>query len=313
MKSPLAAALTLLLLSTAAPSPADDALVVRVRPRLAAGVRSTADAFSRATGVAVRIEEGAASPAPSVDVIVAWSDELVRLIEGHKTTPVEDVPLGATPSGERFSAVVLSTAPHRSAALAFYEFLSSAAAHETPAGEAAAQSRGAQAQATPRRTFRYAKATPDSWVPACSLENNDNSDANEVLGAPNAVKLSDDDYLGFMSLGQGGYVTVDMGETVDNHDGAEFRVYQTTTGEPVSVYASTNAAGPWTLLAFRKPCRTPPAQGEGILSNHCDFDLVDTGLSSARYLKIEDGELYPCLAGGTATEGADIDAIEILD
>jgi hypothetical protein len=30
-------------------------------------------------------------------------------------------------------------------------------------------------------------------------------------------------------------------------------------------------------------------------------------------MKVEDGEIYPCLAGGTVTEGADIDAIEILN
>jgi hypothetical protein len=41
--------------------------------------------------------------------------------------------------------------------------------------------------------------------------------------------------------------------------------------------------------------------------------LRSGGLAEARYFKIEDGELYPCLAGGTLTEGADIDAIEILN
>ena len=28
--------------------------------------------------------------------------------------------------------------------------------------------------------------------------------------------------------------------------------------------------------------------------------------------KIEDGEIYPCLAGGTDSEGTDIDAVEVL-
>jgi len=35
-------------------------------------------------------------------------------------------------------------------------------------------------------------------------------------------------------------------------------------------------------------------------------------VAAARYLKIEDGEVYPCLAGGTVTEGADIDAVQVL-
>jgi hypothetical protein len=49
-----------------------------------------------------------------------------------------------------------------------------------------------------------------------------------------------------------------------------------------------------------------------VRSNHCDFDLADAGMSSARYLKIEDGETYPCVSAGTFTEGADIDAVESL-
>ena len=54
--------------------------------------------------------------------------------------------------------------------------------------------------------------------------------------------------------------------------------------------------------------RTP-----GLAANHCDFDLRVGGLSQARYLKVEDGEIYPCLAGGTITEGTDIDAVEVLN
>ena len=82
-----------------------------------------------------------------------------------------------------------------------------------------------------------------------------------------------------------------------------------TTGEPVSLYAGDAVSGPFRLVALRRPCgvRSP-----GIFSNHCDFDLAEAGLASARYLRIEDGELYPCLAGGTLTEGADIDAVELL-
>jgi len=78
----------------------------------------------------------------------------------------------------------------------------------------------------------------------------------------------------------------------------------------VTVYAATSAAGPFVLLGLQKPCgtRTP-----GVFSNHCDFDLADGGLASARYVKVEDGEIYPCLAGGTLTEGADIDALQALN
>ena len=42
-----------------------------------------------------------------------------------------------------------------------------------------------------------------------------------------------------------------------------------------------------------------------------DFDLGAAEIQEARYFRIQDGELFPC-PGDTVTEGADIDAIEIL-
>jgi hypothetical protein len=170
----------------------------------------------------------------------------------------------------------------------------------------------ASAQAAPARAAAvYAQSVVDWWMPACSLARNRYVDPNEVLGPPDAVNLGgQDNYLGFISLGQGGYVTVDMGVTFTDADGPDVRVYQTTTGEPVTVYASATPQGPFTLIGLRVPCGV--RSGGGVFSNHCDFDLHDGGLASARYLKIEDGEIYPCLAGGTVTEGADIDAVEIL-
>ena len=117
-------------------------------------------------------------------------------------------------------------------------------------------------------------------------------------------------YRGFMSLGEGGFVTVDMGTAAVDGPGPDVRVFQTTSGEPVTLYAANRPEGPFTLVRLQRECgeRTP-----GIGSNHCDFDLHDAGLSEARYLKIEDGEIYPCLAGGTVTKGADIDAVQILN
>ena len=51
----------------------------------------------------------------------------------------------------------------------------------------------------------------------------------------------------------------------------------------------------------------------GIFSNHCDFDLRERRPRGGALPAIEDGEIYPCLAGDTVTEGADIDAVEILN
>ena len=156
----------------------------------------------------------------------------------------------------------------------------------------------------------YAQAVVDWWLPQCTLTHNRYNDPAEVLGPPDAVNLGGvDNYQGFMSLGEGGYVTVDMGTTIGDGAGPDIRVFQTTSNEPVTVYASTAPDGPFTLIGLRVPCgvRTP-----GVFSNHCDFDLHDGGVAAARYLKIEDGEIYPCLAGGTVTEGADIDAVQVL-
>jgi hypothetical protein len=161
------------------------------------------------------------------------------------------------------------------------------------------------------RAAGYAQAVVDWWLPRCSLDSNRYNDPEEVLGPPDAVNLGGvDNYLGFMSLGQGGYVTVDVGTFTDG-PGPDVRVYQTVSGagEPVSLYAASSPQGPFTRVGLRIPCgeRSP-----GLFSNHCDFDLAAAGIPSARYLKIEDGEIFPCLARGTVSEGADIDAIQIL-
>jgi hypothetical protein len=172
----------------------------------------------------------------------------------------------------------------------------------------------ASAQAAPARAAAvYAQSIVDWWMPACSLASNRYVDPGEVVGPPDAVNLGgQDNYLGFISLGQGGYVTVDMGVTFTDADGPDVRVYQTVSGagEPVTLYAAASAQGPFNLVGLRVPCGV--RTGGGVFSNHCDFDLHDGGLASARYLKIEDGEIFPCLARGTVTEGADIDAVEIL-
>lgn len=157
----------------------------------------------------------------------------------------------------------------------------------------------------------YAAAVVDWWLPDCSLQHNGYNDPTQVLGAPDAANLGGKDrYQGMMSLGQGGFATVDMGASTIDGPGPDIRVFQATSGEPVTLYAAPSPEGPFVLVGLREYCgvRTP-----GVYSNHCDFDLHDAGLSEARYFKIEDGEIFPCLAGSTITEGADLDAIQILN
>ena len=171
---------------------------------------------------------------------------------------------------------------------------------------AAASAAAAHAAAT-----EYAQSVVDWWLPQCTVDRNGYKDPQQVVGGPDAANLGGrDNYRGIMSLGQGGFVTVDMVDSAADGPGADIRVFQATTGEPVTLYASLSASGPFVLVGLRVPCgtRTP-----GTFSNHCDFDLAGSGLASARFLKIEDGEIYPCLAAGTLTEGADIDAVQVLN
>jgi hypothetical protein len=156
----------------------------------------------------------------------------------------------------------------------------------------------------------YAKAVVDWWLPACSLEHNIYNDPREVLGPPDAGGTAPDHFHGFMSLGEKGYVTVDMQGCMADGPGFDIRVFQSVSKEPVTLYASGDAGGPFQLIESRKQC------GEilpGVWSHYCDFDLSRTELKEARYIKIEDGEVFPCERGTTVTEGADIDAIQILN
>jgi hypothetical protein len=223
------------------------------------------------------------------------------------------------PSGVRPLMAVtalITHAPHPSGARALVAFLRSDRARrllascldppETGAAPAGATSASGTAAS-------YAQSVVDWWLPECTLTHNGYNDPAKVLGRPDAVFLgTKDQYTGIMSLGQGGYVTVDMGDTAVDGPGADVRVYQVTGAEPVTLYAATSAQGPFTLVVLREDCGTR-VPGAGNWERYCDFNLRDAGMAEARYFKIEDGEIYPCLAGGTITEGADIDAIEILN
>ena len=153
----------------------------------------------------------------------------------------------------------------------------------------------------------YARSVIDWWIPRCSLEGNIYNDPQTALGPPDAAGFGPVSFTGFISLGFGGRVTVDLGGCLSNRAGADLRVFQAVSGEPVSVYVSTAPDGPFTLLEARVPC--------GIrfdaLKGYCDFDLATAGVTQARYVRVEDGELFPC-PGGTKSEGADLDAVQVL-
>jgi hypothetical protein len=97
----------------------------------------------------------------------------------------------------------------------------------------------------------------------------------------------------FFSLGQSGYIVLDMGTPITNNSGNDFTVYEGNDGtnEGYVVYASNSWTGPWSS------CGSDTGTGS--------FDLSAAGLSQARYIRIVDD--------GNATSGQyagfDLDAI----
>ncbi len=154
----------------------------------------------------------------------------------------------------------------------------------------------------------YAKSVVDYFLPACSLANNRYNNPQAVLGPPDAGQLPSGVYFGFMSLGEKGFVTVDMEACAVDDPGPDVRVYQSVGMEPVTLYAAGAPAGPFLLVQSRLSCGTRLGS---LFSRYCDFDLASAQIQQARYFRIEDGEIFPC-PGDTDSEGADIDAIEIL-
>lgn len=153
----------------------------------------------------------------------------------------------------------------------------------------------------------YARAVSDWWVPLCSLERNIYNNPLTALGPPDAAGFGPENYSGFISLGFGGRVTLDMGGCITDRPGDDIRVFQAVSGEPVSLYVSTAPEGPFTLVEARVGCGTRLDP----IKSYCDFDFATAGVTQARYLRVEDGELFPC-PGGTRSEGADLDAVQAL-
>jgi hypothetical protein len=153
----------------------------------------------------------------------------------------------------------------------------------------------------------YGKAVTDWWVPLCSLAQNIYNDPAAALGPSDAGGSGPDKFTGFVSLGFGGRVTLDMGGCVNDRSGNDLRVFQAVGSEPLSVYVSLSPAGPWRLLEARKTC------GERVTAQrgYCDFDLATASVTRFRYVRVEDGELWPC-PGDSLSEGADLDAVQAL-
>jgi hypothetical protein len=159
-------------------------------------------------------------------------------------------------------------------------------------------------------TDGWAKAVVDVRLPFCAQMPNIYNDPADVLGPYDAGGFGPNNYFGFLSLGDGGHVTVDMEACATDGAGPDLRVFQAVGSEPVTVYAGGTRTGPFILIEADKRCgdRIPGNQ----TTRFCDFDLALAEVQEARYFKVVDAERFPCEDAGTPSEGADIDAVRIL-
>jgi hypothetical protein len=155
----------------------------------------------------------------------------------------------------------------------------------------------------------YAKDWVDWFVPGCSLAMNHYNDPDDVLGEPDAGGRGPDSFFGFLSLGFEGWIDVDMRSCAEDRPGADVRVWQAVSSEGVVLYAAGRPEGPYVRIRGVRNCGRPSPDE---FSNYCDFDLAEAEIEEARYFRVEDGEGTPCNQAGTPSEGADIDAVEIL-
>jgi len=152
----------------------------------------------------------------------------------------------------------------------------------------------------------YAKAITDWWIPACSLAQNIYDDPRRRSARPTpraAGRATTPASSAWASAGT-------SRSTWRLHlrpPRPDLRVYQAVSNEPVSVYVSLSPEGPFTLIEARKAC----GQRIDRVKGYCDVDLASGGVTRARYVRVEDGELYPC-PGDTVSEGADLDAVQAL-
>jgi len=142
-------------------------------------------------------------------------------------------------------------------------------------------------QLTPIDSSRwYAWRMISSRIP----DNNEDDEGNTMalIGAPDMVNYS---------IGKDGWVVVDMQKPIIDLPGNEITVFEgDLTPEGFSCYASTGMDGPWIFL------------GEG--NGTTEFDLLGSGITSARYFKIlDDGDGVQ----NEADAGFDLDAVSDME
>ena len=127
-------------------------------------------------------------------------------------------------------------------------------------------------------------------VTSCQIPGNNFGDEGYTPGA-----LGQPDNVPY-SLGKSGWVVLDMGDTIYDGPGADFKVIQAgTTNKAYTVSGGNNIDGPYTLIG----------QGTGTAG----FDISSTPLSKLRYIHIKDNGAGPAYGVGA---GFNLDAVEML-
>ena len=128
-------------------------------------------------------------------------------------------------------------------------------------------------------------------VAASRIPENNHSDEGytpAVFGEPDGVNYS---------IGKSGWVVIDLGKEVLDGPGEEVRIFEgDDTDEGYSAYAGPTIDGPWHLL--------------GSTAGTASFDFSSTGLTEARYIRIQDD------GDGNANvdnAGFDLDALQVLE
>jgi PKD repeat protein len=108
-----------------------------------------------------------------------------------------------------------------------------------------------------------------------------------VIGPPDSTTYS---------LGKAGWIVIDMGDTIFNGTGNDFKVWESGgTPEGYTLFVGAAMDGPWTTL--------------GAATGTHAFDLSTSGVTKARYIKfVDDGDGSVSMADA----GFDLDAIEFL-
>ncbi len=127
-------------------------------------------------------------------------------------------------------------------------------------------------------------------VISCQIPGNNFGDEGYTPGALGRV-----DSVAY-ALGKGGWIVIDMGDTIFDGPGADFKVIQHgSPGKPFQVSGSNNTEGPFITIG----------NGTGTTT----FDFAPTLIHKARYLKIKDTGTGPSWGAGI---GFNLDAIEML-